>query len=82
MGEYKALQMDEFSWDVLKQYIKHGYGNVKLYHTSFFSSELSDETVLLTLQEVYEKATNHNGELWSTISPLVKDNEEGLKNEN
>ena len=37
MGEWNPLKIDDFTWDVLKVYIKHGYGDCKLYNTTFFS---------------------------------------------
>ena len=35
MGEWNPLKIDDFTWDVLKVYIKHGYGDYKLYNTTF-----------------------------------------------
>ena len=32
MGEWNPLKIDDFTWDVLKVYIKHGYGDCKLYN--------------------------------------------------
>ena len=55
MGEWNPLKIDDFTWDVLKVYIKHGYGDYKLYNTTFFSCQLSDETVCMTLQEFYDE---------------------------
>lgn len=71
MGEWNPLEFDEFAWDVLKMYIKHGYGEAKLYGTTFFSCHMSETTVLMTLDEIYEHAVNHEGKLWREISPLA-----------
>lgn len=70
MGEFNPFEMDEFSWDVLKAYIKHGYGMFKLYNTTFFSCHLTDETVCMTLQEFYNKASTYSGDSWKDISAL------------
>ena len=70
MGEWNPLKIDDFTWDVLKVYIKHGYGDYKLYNTTFFSCQLSDETVCMTLQEFYDKAVDYEDNLWSEKNPL------------
>ena len=70
MGEWNPLKIDDFTWDVLKVYIKHGYGDYKLYNTTFFSCQLSDETVCMTLQEFYNKAVDYEDNLWSEKDPL------------
>ena len=70
MGEWNPLKIDDFTWDVLKVYIKHGYGDYKLYNTTFFSCQLSDETVCMTLQEFYDKAVDYEDNLWSEKEPL------------
>ena len=70
MGEWNPLKIDDFTWDVLKVYIKHGYGDYKLYNTTFFSCQLSDETVCMTLQEFYDKAVDYEDNLWSEKDQL------------
>ena len=70
MGEWNPLRIDDFTWDVLKVYIKHGCGDYKLYNTTFFSCQLSDETVCMTLQEFYDKAVDYEDNLWSEKDPL------------
>ena len=70
MGEWNPLKIDDFTWDVLKVYIKHGYGDCKLYNTTFFSCQFSDETVCMTLQEFYDKAVDYEDNLWSEKNPL------------
>ena len=70
MGEWNPLKIDDFTWDVLKVYIKHGYGDYKLYNTTFFNCQLSDETVYMTLQEFYNKAVDYEDNLWSEKDPL------------
>ena len=65
MGEWSPYMLNEFEWEVLKLYIKHGHGDVKLYNTSFFTSSLTDETVLMTLQEFSDKAISYDGKFWN-----------------
>lgn len=55
--------LDEFSWEVLQLYIKYGFGDMKLYHTSFFAL-LNDDIVLLTLNEYADRAIDYEGKLW------------------
>ena len=64
MGEWSPFTLNEFEWEVLKLYIKHGYGDVKLYNTSFFTSSLTDDTVCMTLKEFAEKAVDFDDVLW------------------
>lgn len=64
MGEWSLFTLSEFEWEVLKLYIKYGYGDVKLYNTSFFTSSLTDETVCMTLKEFAEKAFDYDGLSW------------------
>ena len=70
MSEWNPIKLHYFTWDVLKVYIKHGYGDYKLYNTTFFSCQLSDETVCMTLQEFYDKAVDYEDNLWSEKDPL------------
>lgn len=70
MGEWTPYMLNQFEWDVLQLYLKYGHGEVKLYNTSFFVSSLTDETVMMTLSEFAEKATNYGGELWSNIPQI------------
>ena len=55
--------LDEFSWEILQVYIKHGFGDMKLYHTSFFAL-LNDDIVLLTLNEYADRVVDYEGKLW------------------
>lgn len=55
--------LDEFSWEVLQLYIKYGFGDMKLYHTSFFAL-LNDDIVLLTLNEYADRVVDYEGKLW------------------
>lgn len=64
MGEWSPFTLGDFEWEVLKLYLKYGYGDVKLYNTSFFTSSLTDETVCMTLQEFADKAVDYNGSSW------------------
>ena len=72
MGEWNPFSIDEFSWEVLKLYLKYGYGEVKLYDTTFFNHSLSDETVCLTLKQFAEKAMDYDDVLWSDKEALAK----------
>lgn len=65
MGEWTPFMLNEFEWEVLQLYIKHGHGEVKLYNVTFFETSLTDETVLMTLQEFSEKAVDYENSLWS-----------------
>jgi hypothetical protein len=62
MGEYNPYEISEFVWDVLQVYIKHGYGECKLYDTTFFNCGLTDESAVLTLNEFAERAIDYEGE--------------------
>lgn len=64
MCEWNPFRLDNFSWDVLKAYIKYGYGDIKLYNATFFSCNLSDEIACMTLQEFYNKAIDYEDNLW------------------
>lgn len=55
MGEdYNFYYLDDFSFDVLECYIRHGFGNAKIWQTSFFTI-YSDEMACMTLTQYYEK---------------------------
>ena len=55
MGEdYNIYYLDDFSFDVLECYIKHGFGNAKIWQTNFFIMD-SDEMACMTLAQFYEK---------------------------
>lgn len=55
MGEdYNIYDLDDFSFDVLECYIRHGFGNAKIWQTSFFTI-CSDEMACMTLAQYYEK---------------------------
>lgn len=64
MGEWSPFTLSEFEWEVLKLYIKYGYGDVKLYDTTFFANNLTDETVCMTLKEFSFEAIGFDGLLW------------------
>ena len=36
MGEWNPYRLNDFEWEVLQLYIKYGYGEAKLYNTTFF----------------------------------------------
>ena len=67
--EWCEYILDEFSWEVLKLYIKHGYGKGKLYDTTFFSIHLSDETACMTLIEFAENAIDNDDFPWIYKDP-------------
>lgn len=54
MGEWNPFVISKMDKEVLDIYIKYGFGCVKMYDTSYFTN-LSDETVCLTLDEFAEK---------------------------
>ena len=55
MGEdYNIYYLDDFSFDVLECYIKHGFGDMKIWQTTFFIID-SDEMACMTLSQYYEK---------------------------
>ena len=64
MGEYNPFRISEFEWEVLNVYIKHGYGCFKMYDTLFFRNGLTDETVLMTLEEYADRAIDYDDTLW------------------
>ena len=64
MGEWNPYKLDEFEWEILKVYLKHGYGMAKLYATTFFQCSYNDETVCMTLEEFAEKAVDIDGVRW------------------
>ena len=65
MGEWNPYRLNDFEWEVLQAYIKYGYGEFKLYNTSFCSCNTTDETVCLTLNQFAEKAVDWEDELWT-----------------
>lgn len=64
MGEWSPFILSKFEWEVLKLYIKHGHGDVKLCNTSFFTSSLTDETDCMTLSEFADKAVDYDDFPW------------------
>lgn len=64
MGEWNPYRLNDFEWEVLQLYIKYGYGEAKLYNTTFFSCNMADETVCLTLNQLAEKAVDYEDVLW------------------
>lgn len=74
MSEWTPFILSNFEWDVLKMYMKHGYGDEKLYHTSFFTTNLTDETVCMTLKEFAENAIDYDGSRWMDKESECVDN--------
>lgn len=64
MGEWSPFTLNEFEWEVLKLYIKYGYGDAKLYNTTFFQCSMTDDTVCMTLKEFAEKAVDYDDFPW------------------
>lgn len=64
MGEKNPFELDDFTFDLLRVFIKHGFGNMKLYETTCFQCQLCDETALMTLAEFYEKCIPSEFALW------------------
>ena len=65
MGEWSPFRLSEFEWEMLKLYLKFGYGEIKLYNVTPLQSSLTDETVLMTLQEFADKAVDYDDFPWS-----------------
>ena len=63
MGESTGYELDDFEWEILNTYIKYGYGRFKIYDTTFFRCGMTDETIVLTLEQFREKATDYDGGL-------------------
>lgn len=49
---FKISKMDK---EILDIFLKYGYGLMKMYDTTYFQSNLSDETACLTLNEFAER---------------------------
>lgn len=67
MGEWNPFLLGEFEWEILKTYLRYGYGEAKLYAKPFFQCSYNDETVCMTLNEFAQRAVNQDGELWRDI---------------
>ena len=63
--EFDIFAISEFSWDVLKAHIKHGFGKMKMYQSSFFTTHLSDETACMTLLEFAENVVDYDDFPWA-----------------
>lgn len=64
MGEWSPFTLSELDWEVLQLYLKHGYGECKLYNTTYFMHALNDKTVLMTLEEFANEAVDYDGRHW------------------
>lgn len=53
MEEWSPYDLDDFSYEILKIYIKYGYGIFKMYNQTFL--EINDETAMLTIEEFFLK---------------------------
>ena len=71
MDEYNPFKLNQFEWNVLKEYLKNGNGNMKLYDTTFFTCNLIDETVCLTLEEFANMAQDYDGNYWCVIEDEI-----------
>lgn len=65
MEEWNPYRLNDFEWEMLEVYLKHGYGDCTVYDTLFFCRCLNDQTELLTLSEFAEKAVDYEGILWA-----------------
>ena len=55
MGEdHNIYYLDDFCFDVLECYIKHGFGNAKIWQACFFTID-SDEMACMTLAKNNKK---------------------------
>lgn len=64
MGEWNPYLLDEFEWEILKTYLRYGYGECKLYGTTFFRCSYNDETVCMTLDEFSQRVVDQDGVKW------------------
>lgn len=71
MDEYNPFKLNQFEWNILKEYLKNGNGNMKLYDTTFFTCNLTDETVCLTLEEFANMAQDYDGNYWCVIEDEI-----------
>lgn len=64
--EYNVFEITAFEYDILKVYIKHGYGTVPLKDTTFFNPTgyIFEELNSYTVQEYYDNAIDADGNLW------------------
>ena len=55
MGEWNPFQITQMDKEILDVFIKYGFGCMKMYDSTYFTTQLSDETACLTLEEFAEK---------------------------
>lgn len=74
--EYNYFEVDEFTWDMIKVYLKHGFGNFKIYETTALNSCINDEIAIMTVAEFASKVERYDGTKWcevDTVCPLCFD---------
>ena len=54
-GEENSFAVDDFCKDIINVYLKHGYGDEKLYSILFTHTYINEDTRFLTIQEFFDK---------------------------
>ena len=60
MEEWNPFKISPMDKKILDIFIKYGYGYLKMYDSTYFRCNLSDETACLTLSEFAEKSIVEN----------------------
>ena len=60
MEEWNPFKISQIDKEILDIFIKYGYGCMKMYDSTYFHCNLSDETACLTLNEFAEKSIVEN----------------------
>ena len=55
------FDVGDFTFAVLEVHIKYGYGNIKIYESTFFNA-YSDDVAIMTLSEYYEEIKKYREE--------------------
>lgn len=52
MGEWNPFRISKMDKEILDIFLKYGFGDMKMYQSSYFTCQLSDETACLTLEDL------------------------------
>lgn len=55
MEEWSPYRISKMDKEILDIFIKYGLGFMKMYNSTYFTTNLSDETACLTLEEFANK---------------------------
>lgn len=55
MEEWNPFRISKMDKEILDIFLKYGFGDMKMYQSSYFTCQLSDETACLTLEEFAER---------------------------